>query len=226
MTRNRSSCRRPKNYISERRPIDTFSPAHALPASSVAKRDRGSAAPIGCWDRRRGPNSASDKPLHGCASRKFRWSTSKPTDCMPGRCPWSRPFSAAPLPVRNYAAHHRLLMYISASRTGASGLPLAVAFHSHATSVAVSLACFALVISRSPGIAFGGRFPQPCHFGGAIAGVLCLGHLSIAGDCLLYCDLLIFVSRGARDWLGLRNGRRSGLCCRLRNDRFRTASGW
>src|ERR1700690_4208236 len=46
------------------------------------------------------------------------------------------------------------LTYMSASRTGAVGLPLAVAFHSQAASAAASLALLALASSSAPGIIF------------------------------------------------------------------------
>src|ERR1035437_6731707 len=42
------------------------------------------------------------------------------------------------------------LTYMSARRTGAAGLPLAVAFHNHAASAAESLALLALAISSAP----------------------------------------------------------------------------
>ena len=46
------------------------------------------------------------------------------------------------------------LIYMSARRMGASGLPFAVAFHSQATSAAESLASLALAISSEPGMIF------------------------------------------------------------------------
>ena len=46
------------------------------------------------------------------------------------------------------------LTYMPASRTGAVGLPLAVAFHSQAASAAASLALLALASSSAPGIIF------------------------------------------------------------------------
>src|SRR5271165_3195966 len=59
-------------------------------------------------------------------------------------------------------------MYISASFTGASGLPLAVAFHSHAAWAAASLAFLALVISTAPGMIV---FKLPSVGGGLAATV-------------------------------------------------------
>src|SRR5271157_158380 len=191
MTRNRSSCRRPKNYISENGLSILFRPRtlfrrHLLP-DEIAVLLRPLAVGIG-GERRTQPAIS----LHMVARQASSGGVHR---SQPITCP------GVVLDRGRFQQHHCLF---------------ATARHTIALDVHICQP------HRCVRIAFGGRLPQPCHFGGGIAGVLCLGHLSIAGIYPPYRDLLIFVSRGARDWLGLLSGRWSSLGCGLSNDRFRT----
>src|SRR5271169_1296703 len=64
------------------------------------------------------------------------------------------------------------LMYISANSTGASGLPFAVAFQSHAAVAAASLAFLAFAISSAPAelsLLAASSLPLPAAAGFAVA---------------------------------------------------------